>query len=228
MRNLRGTRNRDLWKWPVTRLEDCDSTFSIQQFLQQNLIYSKSSEDKSEIFIECPDGQDELVWQYEHLRLFCLQLNQLVCQLLQNEECTQERCTEMKAGEWLYLCATHAQPQNCSAIDYALHTLDGATALLNNSKYFKSRLSMPPQSSKHFQSIARRLYRIFAHAWYQHRSTFDQFEAVTRLYQRFVAYSRRYQLIPDKLMIIPGYGLPDSAGSTGAGETVGSDITAAD
>jgi hypothetical protein len=39
-----------------------------------------------------------------------------------------------------------------------------------------SRISIPPGSVKHFQSIARRLYRIFAHAWFHHRAVFDSFE----------------------------------------------------
>lgn len=81
----------------------------------------------------------------------------------------------------------------CPAIDYIIHTLDGATILLNNSKYFPSRLvfyfhflffswhfnfriSVPEPSLKHFQSIARRLYRIFAHAYFHHREVYEYFE----------------------------------------------------
>ena len=67
----------------------------------------------------------------------------------------------MKAGEWLYLCVAHGndgamevcmlpiQPfplcsdapdlQQCCAIDYILHTVDSATALLNSPRAFPSR-----------------------------------------------------------------------------------------
>lgn len=79
------------------------------------------------------------------------------------QECTRITCPEMKAGEWLYLCVAHGNdgamevsltiilkknkvslttyvyPQQCCAIDYILHTLDSATALLNSPRAFPSR-----------------------------------------------------------------------------------------
>ena len=45
-----------------------------------------------------------------HNSIFCLQLNDLV--VLLQEECVPATCTEMKADEWLYLCAAHQTPQN--------------------------------------------------------------------------------------------------------------------
>lgn len=38
------------------------------------------------------------------------------------------------------------------------------------------RISVPEPSLKHFQSIARRLYRIFAHAYFHHREIYESFE----------------------------------------------------
>lgn len=75
------------------------------------------------------------------------------------QECTRASCPEMKAGEWLYLCVAHGNDggmevsqikfhslielniymQQCCAIDYILHTLDSATALLNSPRAFPSR-----------------------------------------------------------------------------------------
>lgn len=49
----------------------------------------------------------------------------------------------MKAGEWLYLCVAHGNDgamEQCCAIDYILHTVDSATALLNSPRTFPSRL----------------------------------------------------------------------------------------
>jgi hypothetical protein len=81
----------------------------------------------------------------------------------------------MKAtDEWLYLCAAHKTPKECCAIDYIIHTLDGTAALLNSDKYFPSRVSISESSLKYFQSIARRLYRVFSHAYFHHRDLFDQ------------------------------------------------------
>ncbi|KAJ3292229.1 hypothetical protein HK104_005448 [Borealophlyctis nickersoniae] len=150
-----------------------DSTFSGQQFLQSLIRKDPSDIDT---IVRVPDTQDEDVWQYEHLRQVCLELNNLI--VLMEGECTSSTCTEMKADEWMYLCAAHATPQSCCAIDYAVHTLDNAIALLNSQKYFPSRVSVPETSLKHFQNVARRLYRIFAHAWYHHREIFTEFETV--------------------------------------------------
>jgi hypothetical protein len=62
---------------------------------------------------------------------------------------------------------------------------------------------VPTNSAKHFQSIARRLYRIFAHAWFHHRSVFDDVEKRLHLYQRFLLFSKKFDLVPEKLIIIP-------------------------
>ena len=48
-------------------------------------------------------------------------------------------------------------------------------------------MSIPPASTRHFSSLARRLGRIFAHAYYHHREAFEQAEAESSLYARFLA-----------------------------------------
>lgn len=77
------------------------------------------------------------------------------------QECTRSSCPQMKAGEWLYLCVAHGNDgamevriqsiqqtplhsdasdiKQCCAIDYILHTVDSATALLNSPRAFPSR-----------------------------------------------------------------------------------------
>lgn len=66
------------------------------------------------------------------------------------------------------------------------------------------RTSIPTTSLKHFTSIARRLYRIFAHAWYHHRDVFSACESETSLYERFLALSTEYDLVSPDLLVIPG------------------------
>ncbi|KAJ3348400.1 hypothetical protein HDU83_001352 [Entophlyctis luteolus] len=184
-----------------TLLRSADSPLAVQCVIQ-TLIRRDST--NVAVIVHLPHGQDQAVWQYEHLRQTCLELNHLIGLLIQECSPAAEDCREMKAGEWQYLCAAHAAPQPCSAIDYIIHTLDGACALLNNSKLFPSRVTIPPSSQKHFASIARRLYRIFAHAWYHHREIFDDFENETNLYKRFLRLSTvEFELIPEKLVTIP-------------------------
>ena len=78
------------------------------------------------------------------------------------QECTRASCPEMKTGEWLYLCVAHGNDgdmvcfvhittstvdmtsrfspgKHCCAMDYILHTVDSATALLNSPRTFPSR-----------------------------------------------------------------------------------------
>ncbi|KAJ3037502.1 hypothetical protein HK097_003493 [Rhizophlyctis rosea] len=198
LRNRPGIRHEEWCQWPEVALEDMDSTFSGQQFLQSLIRKDPSDVDA---IVRLPDTQDEDTWQYEQLRQVCLELNNLI--VLLEPDCTPEKCPEMKADEWMYLCAAHATPQTCSAIDYSVHTLDHSIALLNSHKYFPSRVTVPESSIKHFQNIARRLYRIFAHAYYHHRELFSEFEIESHLYARFLSFSKHFKLIPEKLIIIP-------------------------
>ena len=71
-------------------------------------------------------------------RQFCMELNGLAVKLQLG--CQPDTCTQMTATEqWIFLCAAHKTPKECSAIDYTRHTLDGAACLLNSNKYFPSR-----------------------------------------------------------------------------------------
>jgi hypothetical protein len=155
-------------------------------------------------FVTCPsDVPDDVnAWQYELLRFFTSELNQYVVPM--GEVCTTQSCPVMKAtDEWIYLCASHAKPKECSAPDYMLHTLDGTSAYLTSTKWFPSRASILKGSAKAFPSIARRLYRIFAHAYYHHRQEFDNLENETHLCERFTRFCEAYALVPRDLLIVP-------------------------
>ncbi|KDR65783.1 hypothetical protein GALMADRAFT_148369 [Galerina marginata CBS 339.88] len=148
---------------------------------------------------------DEACWIYEHLRRLAQDLSHPLITTLQ-QECTRASCPEMKAGEWLYLCVAHGNDgamEQCCAIDYILHTVDSATALLNSPRTFPSRLSIPQTSHRHFSSLARRLGRIFAHAYFHHREAFEQAEAESSLYARFLALTAKFDLVPAEFLVIP-------------------------
>ncbi|CAL1709100.1 unnamed protein product [Somion occarium] len=148
---------------------------------------------------------DPACWVYEQLRRLAQDLSHPLITMLQ-QECTRSSCPEMKAGEWLYLCVAHGNDgatEQCCAIDYILHTLDSATALLNSPRAFPSRLSIPQASHRHFSSLARRLGRIFAHAYFHHREAFEQAEAESSLYARFLALTSKFDLVPSEFLVIP-------------------------
>ena len=110
----------------------------------------------------------------------------------------------MRASEWQYLCAVHDPPKACCAIDYCCHTLDWAANVLTSQKQFPSRLTLgteasggTQQSVRQLTNIFRRVYRIFAHAWFQHRAVFWQVEASEGLYVFFKKVCDVYGLIQE-------------------------------
>jgi hypothetical protein len=137
-----------------------------------------------------PPGVDSSLWLYELTRLLTIKLNVIIVAFFNDSPpCSAATCPEMRASEWQYLCAVHDPPKSCCAIDYCCHTLDHAAGLLTSSKHFPSRLSMgentnggKSQGERYLASIFRRLYRIFAHAWFQHRNVFWSVEGEHGLY----------------------------------------------
>jgi hypothetical protein len=114
----------------------------------------------------------------------------------------------MRASEWQYLCAVHNPPKSCCAIDYCCHTLDWAANTLTSLKDFPSRLALGEGNTQHGQmrqltNIFRRVYRIFAHAWFQHREMFWKVETRTGLYILFKTVCDVYGLIPEDNYTIP-------------------------
>ncbi|XP_067934110.1 MOB-like protein phocein [Watersipora subatra] len=198
-RNLPGTKASEWCAWPSQTFEEMDSIVVVQQYIQQ-LIRTETFD--IDLILTPPEGQDEGVWKYEHLRQFCMELNGLAVRL--QEECKPEECTQMTATEqWIFLCAAHKTPKECPAIDYTRHTLDGAACLLNSSKYFPSRNTIKDTSVQKLGSVCRRVYRIFSHAYFHHRIIFDEFENETALCRRFSTYVLKYALMANENLIVP-------------------------
>ncbi|XP_030848192.1 MOB-like protein phocein isoform X1 [Strongylocentrotus purpuratus] len=203
-----GSRAEDFFSWEEQAFDEMDSTLAVQQFIQQTIRKDISNIDG---ILHPPEGQDEGVWKYEHLRQFCLELNGLAVKL--QHECNPDTCSQMTATEqWIFLCAAHKTPKECPAIDYTRHTLDGAACLLNSNKYFPSRVSIKESSVAKLGSVCRRIYRIFSHAYFHHRTLFDDYENETFLCRRFTTFVTKYNLMPKDNLIVPI--LEDSQGST--------------
>lgn len=201
-RNNRGCKSRDFYNWPEQPFEEMDSPLAVQQYIQQ--LINRNPADIDEI-LRLPDGQELGAWKIEHLRLFCMQLNKLAAKL--QDCCHPETCNQMTATEqWIFLCAAHKQPNECPAIDYTRHTLDGAASLLNSNKYFPSRVTIKESSVAKLGSVCRRVYRIFSHAYYHHFQIFDEFERETHLCKRFSKFVTMYELMPKESLIVPADG----------------------
>eukprot|EP00418_Pyrodinium_bahamense_P036424 CAMPEP_0179209152 /NCGR_PEP_ID=MMETSP0796-20121207/104310_1 /TAXON_ID=73915 /ORGANISM="Pyrodinium bahamense, Strain pbaha01" /LENGTH=288 /DNA_ID=CAMNT_0020914109 /DNA_START=39 /DNA_END=903 /DNA_ORIENTATION=- len=197
--NLPGTQAACMWK--CTAVAAGGGALAVQEYIQDRIRADPADLDS---LYELPAGAavDPLVWQYEHLRQFVIEFNRLLVAL--GDQCTPETCPKMTASnEWQYLCAAHRKPQDCAAIDYMTHTIDGSTALLTNAKHFASRSHVPAGNAKFFQSMARRLYRIFAHVFYHHRRVFDAIEDEVHLCARFSHFVMRFKLMSPTMLLVP-------------------------
>ncbi|KAI3385433.1 hypothetical protein SNEBB_010261 [Seison nebaliae] len=190
--------------WPSIDLNEVDD-ITLHKYVQQLIRKDRKNIDN---IITYPDTESLLnkislnTWKYEHIRQVIIELNFLVSRL--SDECTAEQCDKMSAGNnWVFLCAAHEQPMKCNANNYICHTLDHASSILMNPKYFPSKIHMKNSSINRLSSIARRLYRIFAHTYYHHRRQFDDFEQLTHLCERFTKFILLYSVVPHDVLIIP-------------------------
>ncbi|KAJ2715298.1 hypothetical protein H4R19_001281 [Coemansia spiralis] len=193
--NLPGTREEDCFGWTYESVGDVGTEMAGQEYLQMLVRQRPFDIDR---LLQVPDGVDGQRWVYEHMRQICIEMGLYVAQI--HKECTEEACPAMQANGSPFYCAAHGRPRACSAIGYAVHTLDSAVRLLGS--------AFPDGSTsdgvrKHLQPMMRRLYRIFAHAYFHHREFFERQEAASYLYARFVRLGRKHALLPAEQLTIP-------------------------
>ncbi|KAJ5569579.1 uncharacterized protein N7459_009009 [Penicillium hispanicum] len=206
---------------PLIPLSQLDSPFQLQEHLKALYHHFTKPEGSDTVvpitrevaiqLAEAPEGVDRSLWLYELCRFLTMKVNNLIIAFFaENPPCSSQTCPEMRASEWQYLCAVHDPPKSCCAIDYCCHTLDWATNTLTSPKYFPSRLTLgseagggPQASMRHLTNVFRRLYRIFAHAWFQHRDVFWEVEGHDGLYVFFKTVCDMFSLIPEDNYTIP-------------------------
>jgi hypothetical protein len=203
-------------------MSQLDSAFQLQEHLKAlHYHYSKPANSENIVPITResaillatqPEGVDRALWLYELCRFLINKCNDLIIGFLFDDPpCSATTCPEMRASEWQFLCAVHESPKSCCAIDYCCHTLDWATNIVTSQKIFPSRLSLGAGDAidergagvKHLTNIFRRLHRIFAHAWFQHRGVFWQVEGQTGLYVLFKTVCDTYDLLPAENYKLP-------------------------
>lgn len=203
-KNLPGSRNEEFFAWEgqpnsSAKAADTGGAFEAEQLIQRLVRADPMALAK---IYHVPEDQDTYLWQYEHLRQVMKELNILVARL--DGKCTREGCVVMKAtDDWVFLCAAHKAPKECCAFEYIMHTMDNVNTLLTSSRVFPSRVSITSNATQYFQSVARRLYRIFSHTYFHHPEVFREFEDETYLCHRFVYFALHFCLIPKNLLIIP-------------------------
>lgn len=199
-----------------------DSAFQLQEHLKSLFYDHTRSRDSDHTTTQLthesalaianpPNGADRWLWLYELTRLLVIKADQLIVHFFNDSPpCSAQTCPEMRASEWQYLCAVHEPPKPCCAIDYSCHTLDWAATTLVSQKHFPSRLTLGNEATggsqaavRQLTNVMRRVYRIFAHAWFQHRPVFWQVENNEGLYMLFKTVCDVYSLIPEENYTIP-------------------------
>ncbi|KAM7204491.1 MOB kinase activator-like 4 [Naviculisporaceae sp. PSN 640] len=210
-----GTRSADMAAGPpLVPLQELDSAFQLQEHLAA-LHYHHTASNTSPVTRETakmlatpPPGTDKTLWLYELCRFLIGQCNSLIVGFLfDTPPCSANTCPEMRASEWQFLCAVHDTPKSCCAIDYCCHTLDWAANVVTNAKIFPSRFVVDSHDKntalKNLVNVFRRLHRIFAHAWFQHRGVFWSVEGQTGLYVFFKTVCDVYDLLPGENYKLP-------------------------
>ncbi|KAJ4164541.1 hypothetical protein LMH87_006211 [Akanthomyces muscarius] len=201
---------------PLVPLSELESAFSLQEHLAA-LHYDLTAQGTRALtratahqIAQPPTGIDRTLWLYELCRFLISQCNTLIVGFLfDTPPCSAATCPEMRASEWQFLCAVHEQPKSCCAIDYCCHTLDWAANVVSDQNIFPSRFVIlnDTQSKnvglKNLVNVFRRLHRIFAHAWFQHRSVFWAVEGQSGLYVLFKTVCDLYDLLPAENYKLP-------------------------
>ncbi|KAL9632924.1 MAG: hypothetical protein Q9164_005004 [Protoblastenia rupestris] len=224
LRRIRpGTKAADMASGPpLVPLSELDSPFQLQEHLKSlHAHHTRSTTDPDSTtpithntalqIATTPQNIDRSLWLYELTRFLVMRANDLIVSFFrESPPCSATTCPEMRASEWQYLCAVHEPPKPCCAIDYSCHTLDWAAYILTSQKQFPSRLTLGSEASggtqqgvRQLTNIMRRVYRIFAHAWFQHRGVFWDVEGREGLYMLFKTVCDVYGLIPEENYTIP-------------------------
>ena len=222
-----GTKAEDMAEGPpLVELSDIDSAFQLTEHLKalhHSYTHPPDSDTLHPVTAEIarqlstpPSGTSRDIWLYELCRFLIQKTNAIIVALFSDSPpCSSHTCPEMRASEWQYLCAVHEPPKSCCAIDYCCHTLDLAATTLTSSKMFPSRLGLGSgngmvsgdkvltQQMKEIKNIFRRVYRIYAHAWFQHREVFWRVEGKTGLYVFFKTVCDMYGIIESDNYTIP-------------------------
>jgi len=121
--------------------------------------------------VRLPDGEDKNEWLAVNTVDFYNQVNVLYGTV--SEYCTASSCPKMAAGdkfEYLWAATPKDKPVQCSAPEYVGHLMTWVESVLDDPKVFPvtTDQKFPKDFEKHIQTIFKRLFRVYAHIYYNH------------------------------------------------------------
>lgn len=155
--------------------------------------------------VALPEGEDLNEWVAVNTVDFFNQINMLYGTI--TEFCTEESCPVMSAGrKYEYHWAdgtTVKKPIKCSAPKYIDYLMSWVQCQLDDEALFPSRIGVP--FPRNFLSVAKtilkRLFRVYAHVYHQHRDDVRRLDEEAHLntsFKHFIYFIEEFNLIDKK------------------------------
>ncbi|XP_074051255.1 MOB kinase activator 1A isoform X1 [Macrotis lagotis] len=166
-----------------------------------------------------PEGEDLNEWIAVNTVDFFNQINMLYGTI--TEFCTEASCPVMSAGpryEYHWADGTNIKkPVKCSAPKYIDYLMTWVQDQLDDETLFPSKIGVP--FPKNFMSVAKtilkRLFRVYAHIYYQHFDAVMQLQEEAHLntsFKHFIFFVQEFNLI-DRRELAPLQELIEKLGS---------------
>lgn len=155
--------------------------------------------------VTLPEGEDLNEWIAVNIVDFFNQISMLYGTL--TEYCTPERCPIMSAGpKYEYYWAdgnSVKKPIKCSAAQYIDFLMTWVQDQLDDETVFPSKIGV--DFPKNFLSVAKavmkRLFRVYAHIYYQHFDDIERLKEEAHLntsFKHFILFVQEFSLIDSK------------------------------
>jgi len=157
------------------------------------------------VAVQLPHGEDRNEWIAVNTVDFYNQVNLLFGSI--TEYCTQESCPVMGAGpRYTYMWADGdkiKRPIRCSAPDYVDYLMSWIQTKLDDENLFPKTVDVPfPENfEREIKTIFKRLFRVYAHIYYNHFNkirTLGEEAHLNTCFKHFFYFTREFQLIESK------------------------------
>lgn len=193
----KGTKRADIFKYEITKISNKETVFALQEHVRE-VISNDPTNVEACIALPTDIRSSTVAYELEVMKYFLVEVGFYVVYI--SAECNARNCRKMQAtSKFMYRCSAHKRPKDCTAIQYCIHTLDLFAERLNNKEYALPFKIPKKRAEKDMCDLCRRVYRIFAHAFFHHRHMFDDYEAEHLLCTRFIAFLKKYELVSREL-----------------------------
>jgi len=155
--------------------------------------------------VKLPEGEDINEWIAVNIVDFFNQISMLYGTL--TEFCTAERCPIMSAGakyEYHWADGTNVKkPLRCTAPEYIDYLMTWVQEQLDDEAVFPSKIGVafPKNFMQVAKTIMKRLFRVYAHIYYQHFDDVERLKEEAHLntsFKHFILFVQEFSLIESK------------------------------